>query len=381
MALMMAGTSMLTSCREDMEDVDNKVYVENFSPVKTFFLDGTNNAPSSTMSCRLASPLTYDAELVYGVQPDMVEVYNVVYDADASLLPPEFYELTEPVVTIKAGSVNSTKATIEFKQLNLLPGGTFVLPVSILDTPVQVLAEYRTVYFVFREASLINVVGNLTGTCLVFNNEGQTPQLGGLTQMTFECLIYPDNFNNQLSTLMGIEGSFLFRIGDAGMPSNQLNIGGPGLTSSAWQFDTKKWTFLTATYDGTTGTMTVYFNGVQKGDPVRGRSTTVNWNVASSNGRGCYIGYAYDINRDFQGNISQVRVWNRILTVDEINAKNHFYTVDTEAEGLVFYAKFDEGEGNTVHDYANGYDMVVPETYPDKTEVPGDLHWAPVSLP
>lgn len=382
-ALLMAGTSMLTSCREDLEDVDNQVYVEGFTAVNTLYLDGTFDSATRDLSCRLANPADGKYEIVYGVEPELVTVYNSVYGAEATLLPADFYEITKPIATVEAGKVLSSKAEVTFKQLDLLPmGPTYVLPVSVVSSPVEVLREYRTVYYVLREASLINVVGNTTGTCLTFKNEGQCPMLGGLSQMTFECLIYPDNFNKQISTLMGVEGNdLLLRIGDAGVPSNQLQVANPNVSDAAWQFETRKWSFLTMTWDGSNGNVTVYINGVKKGNTqTGGKRGTVNWNRASAD-RACYIGYSYDTNRDFQGYMSQVRVWNRILTAEEINAKNHFYTVDTEAEGLVFYAKFDEGAGNTVHDYANSYDMQVPETYPGKTQKPGDLKWVPVTLP
>lgn len=48
--------------------------------------------------------------------------------------------------------------------------------------------------------------------------------------MTAEALIRPHSFDHNISTLMGIEGKFLFRFGDDGVPANHLQIAG---TSSA----------------------------------------------------------------------------------------------------------------------------------------------------
>lgn len=380
-ALMVGAAGMFTACNESFEDVENRVYDEGYAPTSTMFLGQVDEA-TQTLSCRLASPAPHDTYIKYGVNEKMVEIYNAANGTDAVILPAENYEWIESTVLVKEGKINSSKAEIKFFNLNDLDDTfTYVLPVLIEGSPVGVLENYRTVYYLFRAGSLINVAGNLTHTCLTFVNEGQTPELGNLEQMTFECLIYPYQFTNTLSTLMGIEGGFLFRIGDAGIPSNQLQLASsPNATDPAWKFDTNKWTFLTVTFDGTTGDVNVYFNGVKKGDTQYAGRRTVNWNVKSDD-RACYIGYAYDTNRDFQGLISQVRVWNKILTLDEINARNHFYTVPVDSEGLVFYAKFDEGSGTLVHDYANGYDMSTPATYPGKSEAPEKLGWQEVSLP
>ena len=47
-----------------------------------------------------------------------------------------------------------------------------------------------------------------------------------------------------------------------------------------------------------------------------------------------------------------VRIWNKVLTSAEINAKDHFYQVEPDADGLVSYWKFDEGAGTAIHDYS-----------------------------
>ena len=69
--------------------------------------------------------------------------------------------------------------------------------------------------------------------------------------------------------------------------------------------------------------------------------------------------------------MSEFRVWNRVLTPDEINERNHFYTVEPDAPGLVAYWKMNEGQGNLIHDYANGYDLTSHNP----------LTWISVSLP
>lgn len=382
---MFAG-SLFTGCNDGYENVadHNKVWSAPVDPVTLTLLDGKYNEVTQTLNASIAQPVDYDIHVSYAVMPEKVAEYNELYSASAIVLPAEYYSFSESQVTIPAGALTSGDAKITFTDLlSLDDTQMYVLPVSISNSNIDVLDSRKTSFYVFRGAALINVVGNMTGTCLVFVNPGQAPQLQGLRQMTFEALVRPDAFTNTLSTLIGIEGTFLIRIGDAGVPSNQIQIAtsNGNVTDSAWQLDTGKWTFITITFDLTARQVTVYFDGVQKGS-VQGISYSgpINWNVVS-NDRACYIGYAYAPDRDFQGDMSEMRVWNYVLTTSEINARNHFYRVEPDSEGLVAYWKFDEGAGNTVHDYANGYDMQVPELYPGQSSSPGSIKWNAVTLP
>lgn len=382
--MLVASAAALTGCQDDYENVadDNKIWNPSTDQVSLTLLDGKNDVVVKNLNVNMAQPEAFDVNVTYGVTPAKLDDYVAIYGGSPTLLPEEYYTFTETNAVIESGAVTSTSANIEFKNLLSLDDRyTYVLPVSIISSDIPALMSRSTTYFVFRGAALINTVGNMTGTCLRFVNEGQTPKLSGLRKLTFEALLRPDAFTNQLSTLIGIEGGWLIRIGDAGVPSNQIQLAAsPNVTDPAWQLETGKWTFVTLTYDGDTGAVDVYFNGVKKGNTQTSGRTTVNWNVASSD-RACYIGYAYDTNRDFMGDMCEVRIWNRVLTPADLAERNHFYRVDNDAEGLVAYWKFDEGAGNTIHDYANGYDMYVPETYPGKASKPADIKWNAVTLP
>lgn len=382
--MLVASLGALTSCQDDYENVsdDNKIWSPSVDRVSLTLLDGKASEVTKTLNVTMAQPVNYDVNVTYGATPEKLEDYKAIYGGDPVLLPEENYTFNETTALIEAGAVTSSSISITFTGiLDLDDSKVYVLPVSIVGSPIPALPSRNTTYFVFRGAALINTVGNMTGTCLRFVNEGQTPMLGGMSQMTFECLIRPDALTKQISTLIGIEGRWLIRIGDAGVPSNQIQVAAsPNVTDPAWQLETGKFTFVTLTYDGDTGEVNVYFNGVKKGSSQYTGTGSVNWNVASTD-RACYIGYSYDTDRDFQGDMSEVRVWNRVLTPADLSERNHFYRVDNDAEGLVLYLKFDEGAGNTIHDYANGYDMYVPATYPGKASQPGDIMWNAVTLP
>ncbi len=383
-ASLIAIAGMLTACQDSYENVadNNKIWNESLDPVALTLLNGKSDVVTKEMSVTIAQPEASDVYVTYAVADDKLAEYKAIYGGDPVLLPAANYEFTDNTAVIKAGAVKSSAASITFEDLLALDDTQIcVLHVSMVRSGVEAVKGRSTRYYEFRGAALINTVGNMTGTCMRFVNEGQTPMLANMRQMTFEVLVRPDAFTNTLSTLIGIEGSWLIRVGDAGIPSNQIQVAAsPNATDPAWQLETGKWTFITLTYDADNGgAIDVYFNGVKKGSTQK-TNRSPNWNVVSTD-RACYIGYAYDTDRDFQGDMCEMRIWNRVLTPADLAQRNHFYRVDPDSDGLVAYWKFDEGAGNLVHDYANGYDMYVPATFPGKASKPGDIKWNSVTLP
>lgn len=216
--------------------------------------------------------------------------------------------------------------------------------------------------------------------------------LTGMTEFTLEALVRADNFKSagSLSTIMGIEGHFLVRVGDATIPSNRLQIASSSnVTDPAANLETGKWYHIAVTYSSPAHVVT-YINGEKVIDGYCGR-TSVNFGVDHNDETGYYVtrcfwvGYAYEPARDFEGLMSELRIWDRALTEEEINAENHFYTVDPQSEGLLCYWKLDDGEGNIFKDYTgHGNDLTgeinVRTVGQANIGDPG-AQWVDVSLP
>ena len=86
------------------------------------------------------------------------------------------------------------------------------------------------------------------------------------------------------------------------------------------------------------------------------------------------VGYSYDDKRSFDGMMGEIRVWNKVLTAEEINAKDHFYKIDPASEGLVSYWKFNDNntKDKVVKDYSgNGFHL----------ETKNNANWQNVSVP
>ena len=157
-----------------------------------------------------------------------------------------------------------------------------------------------------------------------------------------------------VSSIMGIEGKFLLRIGDAGIPQNQLQVAtsSGNVTDESLVIPTNEWTHIAVTYDADAKTVIIYINGKNMLETTLDCGV-VNWGqTMTDEGNGFWIGHSYNRDRWLEGNISEVRIWNKVLTSAEINAKDHFYQVEPDADGLVSYWKFDEGAGTAIHDYS-----------------------------
>ena len=140
------------------------------------------------------------------------------------------------------------------------------------------------------------------------------------------------------------------------------------------KLDAGRWYHVAVTFES--GSVKVYLDGVEKCSGNVGTSS-VNFGVKHSDEsdgkpRCFWIGYSYASDRYFDGQISEVRIWNKALTPEEINAPDHFYQVAAASDGLVAYWKFDEGAGKTIKDQTSyGNDLTVEK----------ELKWVNVSLP
>lgn len=424
-SLILAGAllaaAVLGGCKGNQEDkihFDNKVFISGRSFVDDIYIKRDNLETTRTdtrdVTVAVAQPLERDIVVTFAAAPDLLDHYRLFYDdASAQLLPVGDFYTPEASAVIKAGTVESEPLTFDFKNLDLLPideKQRYVLPMRIASADgMEMLESARTVYFIFAKASLINVVADMENNLAYPEWTEQTEQVKEMETFTFEALIYANSFSRTISTIMGIEDVFLVRLGDDGRPTNQLQVAfakkvseeatSPArstIPSSAdSRFDLKRftWHHIAVTFDR--GTVGVYIDGKLKesakaavsaldGTPVT--IDKVDFAVPHSDEsdgkpRCFWIGHSYRLagdkelfyERRFDGRMSEVRIWNRALTAQEIASENHFYKIDPASEGLVAYWKFDDRvPGKTVRDYGpNGFDL--------KTET--DVNWVNVALP
>lgn len=367
--------STLVSCSDDTETFDNQIYVNASVKTSTVLLKNTVPSTEGQFQIAMAKPENQDVTISLKVDPALVSTYNAAYYDNGEALPSEYYTLESQQTTIPAGGILSEVVSVKFNNLTSLDREKiYVLPVTIDQANVGVLQSARTMYYILKGAALINVVADITKNDIYV--DWKKPEVANdLKQLTAEALIKVNKFDKMLTTIMGIEGYFLIRLGDAGIPQNQLQVAtkNGNLTSADLAIPTGEWTHIAVTYDANAGgKITVYINGKNLFEGQKDCGA-INWaQTKTDEGNGFWIGHSYNRDRWLEGEISECRIWNKVLTSEEINAKDHFYQVEPDAAGLVSYWKFDEGVGTSIADYSgNGNNATALST----------VTWNAVELP
>lgn len=368
------GTLALSSCQGDMENFDNKAYINASTKVNTILVKGSITEDERSIEAAIAKKANRDISITYKVDPSLLKKYNEAYYDHAMILPEGHYEIPEPTTIIKAGSVRSRAIVVKFKKINELDRDViYVLPVTIANADIDILESSRTTFFVFKGAALINVVADMEANNLHIDQWAKPEVVNNLSAITLEALIRARNFDRLISTVMGIEGSFLIRLGDAGFPSNQIQVattrGNFPDRDSNKGLPLNEWVHIAVTYDNQTKDIKIYVNGKSQSE---GKLSLGSISLGKNGVDGFYIGRSYEDARFLAGEISECRIWNRALTADEIAAPNHFYEVSPQSDGLVAYWKCNEGSGSIIKDETgNGNDL--------KAKNP--IKWTSVSLP
>lgn len=360
-------------CSESEENFDNRVYLESSERMTKLYVSIED---SYTINLVSAIPMQSDQDInvKYDVDRDLVDVYNETYGAQAVILPSEYYVFSSKDDVIAAGDVRSSSSTLEFSDvLSLDKDVLYVLPVRITEADIPILTSRSVNYYVFEGARLINIVAYMwENYCSV---DWQNPSaLTDMSQVTVEMLMKCnwDNRDDTNVSFFGVEGYFLFRCGDLSNPRNQLQFcsnGGGDLPAGPYlPYD--EWFHLAATYDCSTRRMNIYVNGEYQSTSS---GTTGSYSGGVTLARDDFhINTAYNNSRYADCYLSEVRIWNRVLSAEEIADETHPYYVDPESDGLVAYWKFNEGSGNVVSDRTgNGNDAVA--------SVP--ITWEEVSMP
>lgn len=404
-----AAALALVGCSKQQDSFENKLFVNANSyrnEVRVATDEGVKTLNRS-VELGIAQPMSNDIHVNFVKSPELLDIYRrAYYDPEVKLLPENVCDLSGVEAVIRAGDVASKPVTLTFNGLDKLDyTKSYVLPVSIKSDGIEVLNSSRTLYYVVKEASLVNCVAELKSNRAwpVWDN---FDKVKNLETFTMEALINCHAFNNdsKIETVMGVEDHFLIRIGDVTIPSNQIQIavaykdveGGStyrrDVTDAALQLRTDRWYHIAVTFDK--GNVKVYLDGrlrAQNDISAIGNRPgkdgnletvyfkSVDFGAAHSEEddgkpRCFWVGYSYNQDRFLDGMIAEARLWNKVLTVEEINKPNHFYKLyaDEIDESLLAYWKFSDGTGKSVKDWS---------IYGNNLTAEQELIWYPVSLP
>ena len=431
----MAMLAVQTACTDysaDDHKFGNVVYLDvaETSDVQAATIKNTLDAYDRTFTATLAYPSDRDVTLSVAVDPSLVERYNARYGTAWTMLDARYYTLSAETATIAAGKTTSETFTLRLQ--NLLGEGadqtgalpldeTYLVPVTISQSSVPTLASSSTVWYVVKRSSNITTAAQLgAGNWINFptlDKYGDNSQAwNGLTAMTYEALIYIDQFAISdetstpvsISSVMGVEQYLLLRIGDTNFERQQLQFDGSGSGSQFGKFpgsDASKnlsagrWYHVACTYDQATQTVRIYVDGkIQSEETGVGVATSTEDNRINLAMRALYdyylanptpdnekkyggfgaayqffIGKSYNEYRPLNGKIAEARVWSVARTPEQI--WENMYDIENPADDptLLGYWKFNEGAGNTVKDYSmygNDGESEIDLVWPDGIEIP-----------
>lgn len=278
------------------------------------------------------------------------------------------------IFSIKKLDGDKRSAKISFKQTDAKEGKT---PLTAEITVSQLSA-------------LVHWAANMKGNRLFPKWEGDGGP-GRSEQFTLETLVKFDNFDKPsggIFTIMGIEGRFLLRMGDVGNSLNNLQIATRYANFNVTDFDfqANQWYHIAVVYGDST--LEVYVDGDLKqteGISLGYVDLSPQWSYEGWGDRCFWVGYSYEYNRDTYGQMTEVRIWKKALTAEEIKAKDHFYKVDPKSEGLYSYWPFTAGKGNYIEDATGKGNKLYGERNVRKVnrENKGEagIEWVKVSLP
>ena len=248
-----AAALALTGCSIQDGSFENKMFInaDNYRSEVRVATDEGVKTLTRNLSVSVAKPLDNDIDVTVVKSPELLDTYRKAwYDETAELLP-----------------------DANFTGLDKLDySKVYVLPVTIAPNGVEVLERAKTMYYVVKEASLVNAVADIKGNRAwpVWDNWAAVKNL---ETFTMETLINCHAFNNEskILTVMGVEDHFLVRIGDVTIPSNQIQIAcaykdvegnstlRADLSDASLQLKADRWYHLAVTFNR--GVIQVYIDG------------------------------------------------------------------------------------------------------------------------
>ena len=193
-------TFISTGCNDDMENFSNNIFMSSVSP-ENILVKSNIESDERTFQLEIAKPEESDINFTIKVDPALVSAYkDIYYTNDVEMLPEKHYSFSNMEGKIFAGSVISAPITVYFKEINQLNiDKVYILPVSIDNANIGILASAQTFYYVFKGASLINKVANIKENNIYV--EWKNPEaVNNLTMMTAEALIRPHSFDHNYET-------------------------------------------------------------------------------------------------------------------------------------------------------------------------------------
>lgn len=339
------------------------------NPMIKFAVEDEAAAYPVTVSA--TGPVSEDVTVTLKIDNSLVEKYNQQYKTSYYALPDNATSLEKNEVTITKGNTSSEATLFRLVSKDAFEDGRiYIVPVTITSTKgggLEVLESSRTLYIrlsTIMDFTALSIADYNMYSNFIFDDSKAIE----LPTYTYEIKCYINEWHTrpeQISRLCSWTAkdesrSMMLRFGENGQDINSLQIVSPGGNIiSKTRFETGNWYTLSLAFDGTA--LKFYVNGVLDSELVADCSNTfqrfelgMSWE-------------SYPAKQYFNGRVAEIRVWDRALSIGEIQLGLCAVDANT-AEGLRAYWRMNDGEGHIFHDATgNGYDMDWSKTVRDNT--------------
>lgn len=195
---------------------DNSAYL-NIAASKnteTFTFNRKVTSQTKLFTVKLSYPSGDDVKVSLKVDASLTSEYNAKNDTHYEILPAEHYQLSKDRVVVPAGKTISEEVSIKFLKLDELEiDATYLCPLSIGGAEgVGVMDGSRTMYYLVRRSSAITTAMNLKNVYVTvpgFDKGSPTADVvNNLSSVTMEAIIRVNSFQQEISSIMGIEQYF-----------------------------------------------------------------------------------------------------------------------------------------------------------------------------
>lgn len=347
-----AASMSLYACNDSQGDLlEAKVYFES----SEYLVEIKGNEMAVELGARVSTPMTSNVNLTYelGNQAD-VDAYNAKNGTEYLLFEAEHATLEATEAVINAKKIYAEKVNLNLTGLETVEEGkTYVLPVRIANSSAPVISGGNITYYVISKPVLITSAARFTSQAIYV----PIPDNKAYKSLTYEALIYIDDMTGN-KTVMGKEGTLIFRIGDpgGGLPEDILQIAGKVEFQNPNKLKEGQWYHVAFVRNAETGFAGMYVNG-QKVNEGNAGTADIMLGGDGNGGNGFFIGKVDGFmwgTRPFNGKMAEVRLWS--VARSENQLQKNMLSVDPKSEGLEFYYKLNKSSivGNDIID-ASGH--------------------------
>ncbi len=231
-------------------------------------------------------------------------------------------------------SASATVTTLD----NLLPAANYVLELKEKDAYVQI-GRVDALSFLPKQAFSVEA----------WVRPAEKQDWGGFIG------VIEDSIEHQGWLLGSKDKTFCFALSSQGMIDN-TGLSGLTYLCAEEEYETDRWYHVAGIYTGQE--MSLYVDGKKVGSSQE-QSGNINYPEVdeSESGQGNLVIGAYQDSDElhcYKGQLTEIRLWCKALTEEELEKKRVWRLKATDHPGLVGYWRLDEGMGRELRDLANG---------------------------